>query len=38
VAWLLRFVAKHSINGFGAYRVLVGLALFGLLAAGTLQP
>ena len=38
VAWLLRFVARHSINGFGVYRVLVGLALFGLLAAGTLQP
>jgi undecaprenyl-diphosphatase len=38
VAWLLRFVARHSINGFGVYRVLVGLALFGLLAAGTLEP
>jgi undecaprenyl-diphosphatase len=38
VAWLLRFVARHTINGFAAYRVLVGLALFGLLAAGTLQP
>ena len=38
VAWLLRFVARHSINGFGVYRVLVGLTLFGLLAAGTLQP
>ena len=38
VAWLLRFVARHSINGFGVYRVLVGLLLFGLLAAGTLQP
>jgi undecaprenyl-diphosphatase len=38
VAWLLRFVARHSINGFGVYRVLVGITLFGLLAAGTLQP
>lgn len=38
VAWLLRFVARHSINGFGVYRVLVGLLLFGLLAAGTLEP
>ena len=38
VAWLLRFVARHSINGFGVYRVLVGIAVFGLLAAGTLQP
>jgi undecaprenyl-diphosphatase len=37
VAWLLRFVARHTINGFGVYRVLVGVALFGLLAAGTLH-
>ena len=36
VAWLLRFVARHSINGFGGYRVIVGLGLFALLAAGTL--
>ena len=38
VAWLLRFVARHTINGFGVYRVLVGITLFGLLAAGTLAP
>lgn len=37
VAWLLRFVARHTINGFGVYRVLVGITLFGLLAAGTLH-
>lgn len=37
VAWLLRFVARHSINGFGVYRVIVGLLLFGLLATGTLN-
>jgi undecaprenyl-diphosphatase len=37
VAWLLRFVARHSINGFAVYRVLVGVLLFGLLAAGTLE-
>src|SRR4051795_12975111 len=34
VAWLLRFVARHTINGFGVYRVIVGVALFGLLGAG----
>jgi len=38
VAWLLRFVARHSINGFGLYRVVIGLALFGLLATGVLEP
>jgi undecaprenyl-diphosphatase len=38
VAWLLRFVARHSINGFAVYRVVVGLALFGLLATNVLEP
>jgi undecaprenyl-diphosphatase len=38
VAWLLRFVARHSINGFAVYRVLVGVALFDLLAANVLTP
>jgi undecaprenyl-diphosphatase len=38
VAWLLRFVARHSINGFALYRVIIGLLLFGLLATGTLEP
>jgi undecaprenyl-diphosphatase len=37
VAWLLRFVSRHSINGFAAYRVVIGVLLFGLLAAGTLH-
>ena len=36
VAWLLKFVARHTINGFAGYRVLIGLLLFGLLATGTL--
>lgn len=34
VAWLLKFVAKHSIGLFVWYRVALGLALAGLLAAG----
>lgn len=38
VAWLLRFVARHSINGFAIYRVVLGVALFGMLAAGVLEP
>ena len=36
VAWLLRFVAKHSIEVFALYRVLLGTALLVLLSAGTL--
>ncbi|RJQ74482.1 undecaprenyl-diphosphate phosphatase [Pseudonocardiaceae bacterium YIM PH 21723] len=37
VAWLLRFVAKHSFNGFVIYRIIVGIALFALLGAGVLH-
>ncbi|RJL22738.1 undecaprenyl-diphosphate phosphatase [Bailinhaonella thermotolerans] len=37
VAWLLRFVSKHSFHGFAVYRVVVGVALYGLLAFGVLQ-
>ncbi|WP_405966731.1 undecaprenyl-diphosphate phosphatase [Streptomyces sp. NBC_00015] len=37
IAWLLKFVAKHSFNAFVIYRLVVGLALFGLLAAGVLD-
>ncbi|MCK9904475.1 undecaprenyl-diphosphatase UppP [Parafrankia colletiae] len=36
IAWLLRYVARHSFDAFVAYRVVVGLALFGLLATGAL--
>ncbi|MDL5199878.1 undecaprenyl-diphosphate phosphatase [Streptomyces sp. ALI-76-A] len=37
VAWLLRFVAKHSFNAFVIYRIAVGVLLFGLLATGALS-
>jgi undecaprenyl-diphosphatase len=36
IAWLLKFVAKHSFNAFVIYRIAVGLLLFGLLGAGVL--
>jgi undecaprenyl-diphosphatase len=36
VAWLLRFVAKHTIEVFALYRVLLGMALLILLTAGTI--
>lgn len=38
IAWLLRFVSTHSFSWFAAYRIPVGLAVMGLLAAGVLQP
>ncbi|MEU3406482.1 undecaprenyl-diphosphate phosphatase [Streptomyces sp. NPDC006670] len=37
IAWLLKFVAKHSFNAFVAYRIVVGLLLFGLLGTGVLN-
>ncbi|MEU0247654.1 undecaprenyl-diphosphate phosphatase [Streptomyces sp. NPDC006235] len=36
IAWLLKFVAKHSFNAFVIYRIVVGVLLFGLLGAGVL--
>ncbi|MFE2446563.1 undecaprenyl-diphosphate phosphatase [Streptomyces melanosporofaciens] len=36
IAWLLKFVAKHSFNAFVIYRVAVGLLLLGLLGTGVL--
>ncbi|WP_324787823.1 undecaprenyl-diphosphate phosphatase [Streptomyces sp. H51] len=36
IAWLLKFVAKHSFNAFVLYRLVVGALLFGLLATGTI--
>lgn len=36
IAWLLRFVAHHSIAWFVPYRVLLGLAVIGLLATNTI--
>ena len=36
VAWLLKFVAHHSIGAFVPYRVGLGLLLLGLLAGGVM--
>jgi undecaprenyl-diphosphatase len=38
VAWLLRFVAHHSIAWFVPYRLALGIALLVLLATGVLAP
>jgi undecaprenyl-diphosphatase len=38
VAWLLKFVAKHSINGFAIYRIAVAVALIALIYAGVVEP
>ncbi len=36
VAWLLRFVARHTFAVFVAYRIVLGLVLLVLLATGAL--
>ncbi|MET9908098.1 undecaprenyl-diphosphate phosphatase [Streptomyces sp. NPDC006476] len=37
IAWLLKYVAKHSFNAFVIYRIIVGVLLLGLLATGGLS-
>jgi undecaprenyl-diphosphatase len=37
IAWLLRFVAHHSIGTFVPYRVLVGVVLLVVLATGVMS-
>lgn len=38
IAWLLRYVSKHSFSIFVWYRLVVAAALAALLATGYLQP
>ncbi|MEV5961443.1 undecaprenyl-diphosphate phosphatase [Kribbella sp. NPDC051952] len=38
VAWLIRFVAKHTTEIFAFYRILVGLVILILLATSTITP
>jgi len=38
IAWLMRFLTTHHFVGFAIYRIVLGLALFGALAAGLLVP
>ncbi|RJO74099.1 undecaprenyl-diphosphate phosphatase [Nocardia panacis] len=37
IAWLLRFVAEHSLGWFVGYRIVLGLAVMGLLATGAVS-
>jgi undecaprenyl-diphosphatase len=37
IAWLLRFVVRHSIAVFAAYRVLLGLAIIALLSTDVIS-
>jgi undecaprenyl-diphosphatase len=37
IAWLLRFVAKHSLYWFVGYRIALGALVMGLLAGGVVS-
>ncbi|MFF3060861.1 MULTISPECIES: undecaprenyl-diphosphate phosphatase [unclassified Streptomyces] len=37
IAWLLKFVARHSFNAFVVYRIIVGVLLLALLGTGALH-
>ncbi|MEV0175853.1 undecaprenyl-diphosphate phosphatase [Streptomyces sp. NPDC050803] len=37
IAWLLRFVSRHNFDAFVVYRIVVGVLLLGMLAAGGLS-
>ncbi|WP_067563881.1 undecaprenyl-diphosphate phosphatase [Nocardia acidivorans] len=37
VAWLLRFVTKHSLDWFVGYRIVLGLTVMALLATGVVS-
>jgi len=38
IAFLIKFLQKHGVMPFVAYRILLGLVLIVLLYNGTLQP
>jgi undecaprenyl-diphosphatase len=38
IAWLLRYVSKHSYSAFVWYRLLLGIVLMGLLSMGLISP
>lgn len=38
IAWLLRYVARHTYGAFIVYRIVLGLILIGLLVTGVISP
>jgi len=36
IAWLLKYVARHSFSAFVLYRIVIGVTLLGLLTTGVL--
>jgi undecaprenyl-diphosphatase len=37
IAWLLRFVASNTFKAFGYYRIVAGIVIFVLIAAGVIS-
>lgn len=37
IAWLLRFVQNHSLSWFAWYRIILGVAVLGLLSTGVMS-
>jgi undecaprenyl-diphosphatase len=37
IAWLLKFVARHSFNSFVVYRIVIGVVIIGLLVTDTVS-
>lgn len=37
IAWFMRFISRHTFTPFVAYRIVLALVLFGLLAAGVVD-
>lgn len=38
IGWLLRFVSNNNFKGFAIYRIIVGIIILGLIAAGIIDP
>ena len=38
IAWLLKFVQKHSLAWFAGYRIILGVVVMVLLSAGVITP
>jgi undecaprenyl-diphosphatase len=38
IAWLLRFLGRHPLTGFAAYRVVLGVMVIALLLGGVIDP
>lgn len=38
VKWLVNYLQKHGMEGFGWYRIAIGLVVLGMLGAGWVHP